>query len=360
VFTNRFSTDTQQDLGSELRSWNGTGSSQSSWHGPIELLSDNNQLSPLQGARGGHGGGGGGGNGGGGGTPPPTPLPGTLVGTAGGLQFDLVWDSNVASAPAGFQAAVTDAAQYLTTLYSNNILITIDVGWGEVGGATLPSGDLASSATYGYTENYSSVVAGLKTDAASSTYQASADASLLSSDPTNGGKFFVATAEAKAMGQVSGSSNSIDGFIGFSSSASWDFSATTAPTSGQYDAIGVAEHELTEVMGRIGSVGGVFGPNVYTPLDLFRYSSAGVRDLTPGPGYFSVNSGQTNLGTYNNPQNGADAADWISTLTGDSFTAVGYSGTRLALSPTDIIETSVLGYKMTPTAVALTKTPGLA
>jgi hypothetical protein len=358
VFTNRFSDDTQQDLGSELRSWN--GSSQSSRHGPIELLSDNTLLSPLQNARGGHGGGGGGGGGSGGGTPTPTPLPGTLVGTTGGLQFDLVWDSSVASAPTGFQTAVIAATQYLTTLYSNNILITIDVGWGELGGSTLPSGALASSATYGYTENYSSVVAGLKTDASSSTYQASADASLPSSDPTNGGSFFVATAEAKAMGQVSGSSTSINGFIGFNSSVSWDFSATTAPTSGQYDAIGIAEHELTEVMGRLGSVGALFGPNVYTPLDLFRYSSAGVRDLTPGPGYFSVNGGQTNLGTYNNPQNGADAADWIGTLTGDSFTAVGYSGMSLALSPTDIIETAALGYKMTPTAVALTKTPGLA
>ena len=63
-------------------------------------------------------------------------------------------------------------------------------------------------------------------------------------------------------------------------------------------------------MGRFGSVGTELGSGVYTPLDLFRYTSSGVRDLTVGPAspYFSINNGATNLGTYNNPASGGDAS----------------------------------------------------
>jgi hypothetical protein len=83
--------------------------------------------------------------------------------------------------------------------------------------------------------------------------------------------------------------------------------------SGQHDAIGAFEHEISEVMGRIGSLGQHNGPGVYTPIDLFRYSSVGVRQLVYGPGYFSVN-GQTLLTAYNNPSSSGDAVDWIPCL----------------------------------------------
>jgi hypothetical protein len=90
--------------------------------------------------------------------------------------------------------------------------------------------------------------------------------------------------------------------------------------SNQYDAVGAFDHEISEIMGRIGSVGSVYGSKMYTPLDLFRYTSAGVRDTTIGPTspYFSIDGGVTNLGTYNNPATGGDASDWVRTLYGDS------------------------------------------
>ena len=178
-------------------------------------------------------------------------------------------------------------------------------------------------------------------------------------DPTNGGSFFVSTAEAKALGQISGYGTATDGFVGLSSIYPFDYTPNTTPAFNQYDAVGTFAHELSEVMGRVGSVGSIFGANIYTPLDLFRYSSQGTRDLTAGPGYFSINNGTTNLGTYNNPQNGGDASDWIPTLQGDSYGS-GYSGVRAVVSPTDIIENAVLGYHMTQAAVNYTKTPQLA
>jgi hypothetical protein len=278
------------------------------------------------------------------------------------LEIKLIWDSSIASAPSGFMTAAITAAQFYTSHFSTSTLevINIDVGYGEVGGQTLPSGALAASESYGLMENYSTVKSALQKDASSSTWQAQADASLPSSDPTHGGSFFVSTAEAKALGLMSGTASGLDGAIGLNSSYSFSYNQSSIG-SNQFDAVGAFEHEISEVMGRVGSVGSIFGSNVYTPLDLFRYSNAGVRDLTAGPGYFSVNGGNTNLGSYNNPNNGGDAADWIPSLMGDSY-GDGYPGMAAVVSPTDLIEVAALGYRMTPLTVSQLQNsgPGLA
>ena len=339
--------------GTGLGSGNSSDGSSPSNPGDLYLLSDQG-LTPVQWS-----------SGGGGSTSSAShataaaPAP-TLVGSPTGLQFNLIWDSSVASAPAGFQTAAENAAALYASYFSNREVINVHVGYGEVDGYSIGAGALAESMSYGYAESYSTVLAALKSDASSSSWHATADGSLPATDPTKGGQFFVSTAEAKALGQVSGTGSGIDGYVGLSSMYSFSYNQN-AIGSQQYDAVGAFEHELSEVMGRMGSLGSIFGKNVYTPLDLFHYSSSGVRDLTPSPGYFSVNSGSTNLGTYNNPKNGGDAADWISTLVGDSYRS-GYKGHAAVVSQVDVIEDSVLGYKMTPTAAAFTntKTPGLA
>jgi hypothetical protein len=299
-------------------------------------------------------------------SPSPSPSPplssggSTLVGAAGGLQFNLVWDTSVAGAPSGFKSAAIAAATEYTTMFSNPKTITIDVGFGEVGGSALYAGNLAQSRFLGTYETYASVRSALLGDAGSSSYQALADSTLGLTDPTHGGRFFVTTAEAKALGQMTGTG--LDGAIGLSRAYSFDYNAPTTPVApGQYDAIGAMEHEISEVMGRFGSVGSKLGSAVYTPLDLFRYTSSGVRDLTVGPAspYFSINNGATNLGTYNNPASGGDASDWVRTLVGDSYGS-GYSGRTSVVSPTDLVEDSVLGYKFTTAGLAATHTLGLA
>jgi hypothetical protein len=357
IFGNDGSSDYSEENPSyDVRSLLDQSSHQSSFSdaaapGPLALLDDDGALSPVTEAHAsgsqttsGHS------------QPSRTPAP-TLVGASGGLQFNLIWDASVASAPAGFMSAAITAATLYTQLFSNREVVNVHVGYGEVNGTKLGAGALAASESYGYMETYAQVAAALKQDASSSTWQETADSNLPSSDPTNGGRFFVSTAEAKALGQVSGTGTSTDGFIGLSNL--YAFSFTGNPSAGQYDAIGAFEHELSEVMGRVGSVGSLFGANVYTPLDMFRFSSPGVHDLTAGPGYFSVDNGNTNLGTYNNPLNGGDASDWTPSLAGDSYGS-GYQGRVAAVSPTDIIEDSVLGYRMTPLAVAQTSTAGLA
>ena len=113
-------------------------------------------------------------------SPSPTPSPSgsTLVGAAGGLQINLVWDTSVAGAPSGFKSAAIAAATEYTTMFSNPETITIDVGYGEVGGTAIDSGDLAQSLFYGTYESYASVRSALRGDAGSSSYQALADSTL--------------------------------------------------------------------------------------------------------------------------------------------------------------------------------------
>ncbi len=68
--------------------------------------------------------------------------------------------------------------------------------------------------------------------------------------------------------------------------------------SGEYDVVGAMEHEISEVMGRVVSYAA--GPDD-TPLDLFRYSSAGTLAASgTTASYFSINGGTADLAAFNN------------------------------------------------------------
>lgn len=294
-----------------------------------------------------------------------TPAP-TLVGSSSGLQIDLIWDSSVANAPSGFMQAIIDAAQYYTTLFSNHEVINIQVGWGEIAGSTLASNALGESESYGYLTNYSTVTNALAKDG----YSFAAH-----NEPTTS-QFFVTSADAKSLGLISGTSSSVDGYIGFSTLSgtgySWNYNASvsasnTGTGTTQFDLEAVAMHEISEVMGRIGMEGAtVNGKPTYTPLDLFNFASPGVLELSGNGGYFSTNNGTTNLGVFNNATAyGGDIADWASyssitqshtqgLVSGDSdaydaFLAPGYNGD---VSQSDVLALAALGYTLTAAGVA--------
>lgn len=267
----------------------------------------------------------------------------TLVGSPGGLQIHLLWDPSVAEAPSGFKDSVTAAATTLTQLFSNDEVINLHVGWGEVGGTSLSPTELGASAMNGYFVDYATVADAVHAPA-------------VGNDPTSS-EFFVATAEAKALGFTNPISSAVDGSIGFGSS--WSYSTSPAKIGpGQFDLQAVAQHEITEVMGRLGiegqSVGGV---SAYAPLDLFNFSAPGSLELAGNGGYFSTDGGHTNLGAYNNAAvNGGDIADWASiispaqsgTITGtsgyDAFDAFMPPGAPGEITSSDIAEMAALGY----------------
>jgi hypothetical protein len=280
----------------------------------------------------------------------------TLVGSASGLEINLVWDNSVRNASnwSAFESALVSAAKIFTSAFSNHVVINIAVGSGEVGGSALGAGALGESESFGYIANYATTVAAMTSaDAGLLTSHGSSTSVLL--DPAlSTAHFFISSGEAKALNLVNGHATAIDGYIGLTSLAGLLYFPATggAIKSTQYDAVGVAAHEISEVMGRVGMQGQSLGgySQVYTPLDLFRCAGAHSPALTPGGGSFSINAGVTNLNTYNNPSNGGDSADWASLSSNrlDAFDAFANPGVVMNVTATDLLEVASLGFQVNP------------
>jgi hypothetical protein len=261
-----------------------------------------------------------------------------------GLTINVIYDSTVNNAPSGFKTEVGAAVQYLESQFKDPITITIDVGYGEVGGSKLGRGVLGESSTFLNSYSYSDLVTAMKLDAKSAS-DTSAIASLLATDPTGGaGTYWVSTAEAKALG-LAPNDTSVDGYVGFSkASGIFDYNNANGVTSNEYDFYGVVLHEITEVMGRQTMDGNSFyNTTAYEPLDLFHYSAPGVQTFSgTTPGYFSINGGVTNLANFNTNSSG-DFGDWAGP-SADAMNAFGTPGVVEPMTPADITALDVLGW----------------
>ena len=282
----------------------------------------------------------------------------TLVGSSSGLQIDLIWDSSVQASSnwQSFEQAVEQAAQIYTTQFSTHALINIHIGLGEVNGQALGSGALGESESNGYLVSYGQVTNALANADAGLVSSGQMAAGAVTADTALSGKtFFLPTAEAKALGLASATGAGVDGYVGLINSSALFFPASGGQiAANQYDAVGVAAHEISEVMGRIGMLGSQSG--YYTPLDLFRYTAAHQPDTTPTAGYFSTDLGATVLNSYNNPANGGDAADWASTSANarDAYNAFDNPGVITNLNKNDLLEVAALGYKPAGALTAVT------
>jgi hypothetical protein len=285
----------------------------------------------------------------------------TLVTTAGsGLEFNLVWDSSVASAPAGFMTDVVAAAQYYESMITTTAVVNLDVGYDEIGGSSLSSGALGESETNLTSISYATLVSDLKAHASTDSTDASFLASLPASAPVSG-NFWLTTAQAKALGVISATSTSVDASIGFGVSSEFTFGDTNSSgtvAAGTYDFFATVTHEMSETMGRLLLVGESIGGGAgYSVFDLAHYSAAGTRDFTQSTaGYFSVNGGTTNLGTFNTVS-GGDAGDWASASTGqanpvldDSFDAYATPGALEPVSANDLATLDAIGWTLSSTA----------
>ena len=235
------------------------------------------------------------------------------------LVFNVTYGLSVVSAPAAFRAAFQDAINLYQTTYIDPITINIDVGWGEIDGNPLSPGNLGQSRTNqpgNFT--YSQVRSALISDAKSAA-DSQAISTLGATDPTGGRAFRMSDAEAKALGLRVENAPGIDGWVGFSSTASYTFDPNNRAVAGEFDFISVAEHEIAEIMGRYGMTQNGCGATLCdSPIDLFRYTSPGNIDLNPENGsYFSIDSGNTNINTFNGT-GGGDLSDWLG-LTPDVF-----------------------------------------
>src|SRR6266566_3626128 len=160
--------------------------------------------------------------------------------------LNLVYDSSVGSAPVGFTAALDSIVSFFQTNFKDPVTVNIAVGYGEVNGqalsqaeldegqsglaatpnitpdgAPLSAGALGSSVSYLTYLSYAAIRTALAADASSGD-DASAVSSLPVSDPTDGGAYWMTTAEAKALG-LRPASGHLDGYVGFSSSYAFDY-----------------------------------------------------------------------------------------------------------------------------------------
>ena len=259
-----------------------------------------------------------------------------------GFVINVSYDQNVSSLPAGFVAAINYVVSYYESIFTAPITVNIDVGYGEIDGQQLQSDALGESETFLGDYSYSSIVNAL------AGVDPSAAASLPSSMPVNG-TMWIGTAEAKALGlSLEQPSTDIDGFAGFSDVFPFTYDPNNRAVPGEYDFIGVVEHEFTEVMGRIDLFGNsIGGTTAYSLLDMFHYTAPGQHTYTGlTTNYFSANGGTTNLNNFNNNPQG-DLGDWASSAGADSYLAFTPTGQEDIVSQSDISEMNALGYSNT-------------
>jgi hypothetical protein len=297
------------------------------------------------------------------------------------LVIDPVFQSSITSDPnaAAIEATIDTAISNLEGDIANTV--TVYIAFGEV------DSGLGESSTYQYDVSYSSYLYALE------HYQtlSSADTKALSSlgltapytsanpttNPANGSTTIQTTgALLRAFGYaITSSTSSPDSTIDFNPAYVDD--ATGTPPSNEYSLESVVAHEMDEVLG-IGGGGSQLNA-VYEgdtsptgavgPLDLFRYSSSGVRSYTTGTGadpYFSINGGVTKISYFNQyGSTGSDYGDWGNGVTnaqsGNSppqvQDAYGTPGSAPSLGPAEMTALDVIGWNLTTKGKALEAIP---
>jgi hypothetical protein len=258
------------------------------------------------------------------------------------MKINLSWDSSVSAAPSGFQADIQRAATILGNAILNPITVTIQVGWGEIGGTLLSSANESeggpSSATYvnyGSSNNLQAIDLLINQSTLNNT--SNITAGLPSSNPFGSGYITISAAQAKALGVSNPYATTFDGMIGIGTAFLSNAVIITA-----------ALHELGHALGRVPAWVDSNGVSWYTPFALYTYSAPGQlwqpsatassAAATSG-GYFSVDGGKTNLGNFS----GGDSSDFVASIA-DPFSLVDQSITTL--TPLDLLVIESQGYQI--------------
>ena len=262
------------------------------------------------------------------------------------MNLNITYDQHTLNAaPSGFFGAVNYVVSLFDATFTNNVTVNVEIGYGTspYDNSTVPP--LGESQQNGLAfGNYSQVRQALVNEGVPGS------STLPATSPLTG-RLVLGSAEEKALGII-GASSALDGWVGIASEAtlsqrlgaSWSYSATATPGANQYYLVGVLEHEITEIMGRLSylNVQGEYGV-----MDLYRYKFAGVRQTsTGGPAYFSIDGGTNNLDNWNT-LSGGDIGDWVAGAGPDAFLAFSQPGQINGLSTVDLTNMAALGWTTT-------------
>ena len=279
-----------------------------------------------------------------------------ISGPTAGLTINLTYDADAVFTTAGLnagditnmKAAMTYAATEFTSRYNDPINVNIRVT-AVAGTGTLGQSSTSILGTTTWSNFRSALNADKKT--ADDTTAVGATGSIPVADPVCGGLscMVYSRAQAKALGLLADDLTQ-DGIFTFGGGFSYTYDPNSRTVVGKTDFIGVAMHEMSEIMGRISSMGhNFFGTPNYIPFDLFHYTAAGTRGLNNGAGRsFSIDNGTTLLKAFNDASlsPGSDLQDWASG-TNDTFNAFSSSGVQNDLSAVDVRVMDAIGYDRT-------------
>jgi hypothetical protein len=299
-----------------------------------------------------------------GGITPITPTTST-----GGLAIIPTFDSSITGNPnaAAIQAMINQAIAIYQSRFSDPITVRILFRYSntEVNGNPLPPGLLARSNFVFYTIAWNTYINALIADARTAndtTANASLPASALSTSvaPSSaGGRAVGLNTPGTMAANGTVGSGTFDGIVTLNSSQSFQFIRPPSPSN--YDALRSTEHEMDEVLGLGSNVNN--GSN-RRPQDLFSWSAPGTRSFSStGSRYFSINSGNTNIVSFNQTS-GGDYGDWLSAAcpnqanpyVQNAFSCQGQFSDVTATSP-EGINLDVIGYDLVTSNPTPTPTP---
>lgn len=264
---------------------------------------------------------------------------------ASALIINPVFNSNTSNSiySAQIQSAFNTACSYVQSIVTNDITVNIGVYWGG-GGPFSTNVGLGEAQFPRVTLNYPQLTNALRA-ARSSAADSNAVASLPASDPAPGKTWQITRAQAKAFGGfgISANDSTNDGNVAFSPAYTFAFDPTNRAVSGAFDFIGVAIHEITEVLGRSDDY---LDANFF-PLDLFRFSAPGALALsnTAPVAYFSVDGGVTKIRNFNTNTAG-DPVDWAADALYDCCDWIIYSSQKEFLGHANFVALDVVGFKV--------------